>query len=126
MAEKSDEEYAAALTRELQDLQEQLATLRHERDQRKQTVRQLRTEQLFLLRQKDQRGKYRDLCQQQDVLVQQLEEKKRQKKKALQQLVREKSGHSKEDEQDVSEITFQCGVDDTDIDVEEFMKEIDN
>jgi chromosome segregation ATPase len=125
MPENADEEYAAALTSEWQGLQEKLSTLRHERDQGKQTVRQLRTEQIFLQRQKEQREKYRDLCQQQDVLVQQLEEKKRQKKKALQQLVREKSGHSKEEQQDVSEITFQCGVDDTDIDVEEFMKEID-
>ncbi|GAX28719.1 hypothetical protein FisN_33Hh003 [Fistulifera solaris] len=124
MPDTADEEYAAALTRELQDLQEQLAALRQERDQGKQTVRQLRTEQIFLLRQKEQREKYRDLCQQQDDLVQQLEEKKRQKKKALQQLVREKSG-LEDQQQDVSEITFQCGVDDTDIDVEEFMKEID-
>jgi chromosome segregation ATPase len=124
MPDNTDEEYRAALTLELQDLQEQLATLRHERDQGKQTVRQLRTEQLFLQRQKEQREKYRDLCQQQDGLVQQLEEKKRQKKKALQQLVREKSG-LEDQQQDVSEITFQCGVDDTDIDVEEFIKEID-
>lgn len=120
-----DEEYAAALASELEELQANLATLRQERDQGKKTVRQLRTEQIFLKKQKEQREKYRALSLQKELLQIQFEETKQQKKNALQQLVREKSGVMALDraQQDISEITF--GIDDTGVDVNELNKEFE-
>ena len=129
---QDDEEYTAALASELEELQKNLATLRQERDEGKKTVRQLRTEQIFLRKQKEQREKYHEFTVQKDLVQKQLSEKKRQKKNALQQLVdaRETPGKKVPDshrtsDADVSEITFQCDTDDTDKDVDELHDEVD-
>lgn len=135
-----DDEYATALAGELDELKKKLASLRKERDEGKLTVRQLRTEQIFLKKQKERREQYRDLNLQKNLLQKQLEEKKQQKQDALQQLVDAKEKLEKlkfpdaedlkssspnvkqQSERDISEITFQNSTDDTSIDAEETRK----